>query len=299
MTGRVLISFHSFERGASIPLKVIRTVAEMTAFTAGLHADQRRLGLVPTMGYLHEGHLCLVKLLDGECEVKAASIFVNPIQFGPNEDFFRYPRNEERDLELLRSAGCEVVFSPEAGEIYAPGFQTFVEVEELQKPLCGQYRPGHFRGVATIILKLFNITGCDAAAFGLKDFQQAMVIRRMVSDLNLPVKLLFGEIFREDDGLAMSSRNVYLSPEERIAALAVSRSLRNCRAAFNAGERQVLALAALVENELKNEPGVRIEYVDIVDSETLAPVQRIERPARAAVAVFVGKTRLIDNVELW
>ncbi len=270
----------------------------MIAYTTDIHTQHQRLGLVPTMGYLHEGHLSLVRLLDGECDIKAASIFVNPIQFGPSEDLSRYPRSEDRDLELLESVGCEVVFSPEPAEIYAPGFQTYVEVEELQKPLCGGFRPGHFRGVATVVLKLFNITGCDIAAFGMKDFQQAMVIRRMVDDLNVPVKLLFGEIIREADGLAMSSRNVYLSPKERESALVLSKSLWLAQSACNSGEKRVSKLAGIIEDELRNEQRVRIEYVDIVDDESLAPIQLIERPARAVVAVYVGKTRLIDNIEL-
>lgn len=270
----------------------------MSRYAADLQSHGRRLGLVPTMGYLHKGHLSLMNLLDGQCDVKAASIFVNPIQFGPSEDLSRYPRDEARDLELLEAAGCEVVYSPPPDEVYPPGFQTYVEVEELQRPLCGSFRPGHFRGVATVVLKLFNVTGCSVAAFGQKDFQQAMVIRRMVADLNVPVKLIFGPTIRESDGLAMSSRNVYLSPEERASALTISRSLFASREACSAGDKNARKLAAEIEKALQSDSRIRIEYVDIVDSETLTAIEKIARPARAAIAVYVGKTRLIDNIEL-
>jgi len=263
-----------------------------------LNAKQQRLGLVPTMGFLHTGHLSLVKLLEGYCDVKAASIFVNPIQFGPKEDLTRYPRNEARDLELLAEAGCSVVFAPSAEEVYPEGFQTFVEVEELQKPLCGAFRPGHFRGVATVVLKLFNMTGCATAAFGLKDFQQAMVISQMVRDLNLPVELLFGEIVREADGLAMSSRNVYLSPDERACATGISRALFEAKRVCESGEKSVATLAKMIETRISSDPLRRIEYVDIVDSQALTQVDQIVKPARAAVAVYIGRTRLIDNIEL-
>jgi len=268
----------------------------MTGYTEEARARGLHIGLVPTMGYLHEGHLSLLKLLDGRCDIKAASIFVNPIQFGPKEDLSRYPRDEARDLQRLESAGCEVVFCPPPSEVYPDGFQTYVEVEELQKPLCGSFRPGHFRGVATVVLKLFNITGCRSAAFGLKDFQQAMVLRRMVNDLNVPVRLFFGEIIREPDGLAMSSRNVYLSSGERASALAISRALFSAREACEAGERCATQVAKQIENDLKREAGIRIEYVEVVDNETLTQVELIDRPSRVAVAVYVGKTRLIDNI---
>lgn len=270
----------------------------MLDVSAELRDANLKLGLIPTMGFLHDGHLSLVKLLDGNCDVKAASIFVNPTQFGKGEDYSRYPRNEAQDFQMLERAGVDIVFSPEPADIYKPEFQTFVEVEELQKPLCGSFRPGHFRGVATVVLKLFNITGCSTAAFGLKDFQQAAIIHRMVEDLNLPVKLLFGEILRESDGLAMSSRNVYLSPEERADASALSRSLKLAETAFDKGERRTGVLENIIKEELIRHVGISIQYIEIVESETLTKKDRIERSSRALIAAFIGKTRLIDNIEL-
>jgi pantoate--beta-alanine ligase len=250
------------------------------------------------MGYLHEGHLSLVRLLEGVCDVKAASIFVNPMQFGPAEDIARYPRNEKRDLELLEQAGCSLAFCPSVEDIYPEDFQTHVEVEELQKPLCGEFRPGHFRGVATVVLKLFNITGCDAAAFGLKDYQQAKVIERMVRDLNVPVKLLFGETLRDSDGLAKSSRNAYLSPEQRQVAQAIPRALESASAAVRNGERDAVRLAGQVRDQLESAGVTSIQYIEIFHPDTLLPLTRIESSARMAVALYIGNTRLIDNILL-
>lgn len=267
----------------------------MSAIALELKRAGRRIGLAPTMGSLHEGHLSLVRLLGGECEVKVASIFVNPTQFGPSEDLARYPRDEARDLAMLASADCHLAFCPGIGEIYPPDFQTNVEVERLSEPLCGRFRPGHFRGVATVVLKLFNITRCDVAVFGLKDFQQAMLIRRMVRDLDLPVRLLFGATLREADGLAMSSRNVFLSPAERAAARSLPRALERARLAAASGEQNAERIIAETRRELEAEPGVEIQYIEVVNPETLQPCDRIGRRAQLAVALFAGRTRLIDN----
>lgn len=279
-------------------LRVIRSVAEMVKYRRQLASAGKRLGLVPTMGYLHQGHTSLVKLLHGKCEVIAASIFVNPMQFGPKEDFTHYPRDMARDVQLLAEAGCELVFNPSAGDMYPNGFQTALEVAELSQPLCGRFRSGHFRGVATVVLKLFNVTGCSVAAFGLKDYQQSVVIKQMVCDLNLDVDLVFGQTVREADGLAMSSRNSYLSPEERQWARLIPQTLMWAREAVAAGQVNAGRLKTEVEARLSSDPGLKVQYVEVVYPETLIPVEVIAPSAVLAVAVFAGKTRLIDNVLL-
>lgn len=270
----------------------------MLAHAEGLQREGVHIGLVPTMGSLHQGHLSLVGLLDGNCDVKMASIFVNPAQFAPSEDFEQYPRDEGRDIELLREAGCSLLFCPTVDQMYPQGYQTYVEVEGLSSPLCGRFRPGHFRGVATVVLKLFNLTRCSVAAFGLKDYQQAQVIKRMVQDLHLPVKLLFGETVREDDGLAMSSRNAYLSHLERSVARVIPRSLRRAQRLAAQGITSAERLVLEIKDTLTSEPELRIQYVEIVHTDTLKPLPVITDEAQALVAVYIGKTRLIDNVRL-
>jgi len=276
-------------------MEIIRDITAMQQFAASLPSEGRRLGLVPTMGSLHQGHLSLIRLLEGRCDLKAASIFVNPIQFGRGEDFERYPRNEARDFALLTEAGCELVFCPQPEDMYAQGFQTHIEVEGLSQPLCGAFRPGHFRGVATVVLKLFTITRCAVAAFGLKDYQQAMVIKQMVSDLNLSVDLVFGETLREPDGLAMSSRNAYLSQEERRIAVAVPRSLEWARRELDGGECNPESLKQGMGKILTSSGQVRVQYVEVADPDTLLPLERIAGRALLVLAVYVGKSRLIDN----
>jgi len=255
-----------------------------------------KLGLVPTMGYLHEGHLSLLKLLEGKCDIKAASIFVNPLQFGPGEDFERYPRDEAQDLKLLDSAGCDLVFIPSVKDMYPIGFQTYVQVEKLSQPLCGRLRPGHFRGVATVVLRLFTVTRCRYAAFGLKDYQQAVIIRQMTRDLFLNVELLFGKTLREPDGLAKSSRNAYLSVPERHIAARLPFALEWARSAALAGEDKTHNLRLGVEKLIVGNGEATIQYVDIVDPYTLEPLEAVGPKAVLALAVFVGKTRLIDNI---
>lgn len=261
--------------------------------------------LVPTMGFLHDGHRELLKVgrrhcvLPGGFRPLVLSIFVNPSQFGPSEDFSTYPRDLERDLEAARSEGVDVVFTPSVNGMYPEGFQTFVEVTELSAPLCGRFRPGHFRGVATVVLKLFNIVAPAIAVFGKKDYQQLLVIKRMVEDLNVGVDIVGVDTVREPDGLAMSSRNAYLSAEERRAALCVPRSLDAARKAFGAGEAAATAIVEKMKKIIEKEPSAVIEYIDIRDASTLAPVERVEGGALVALAVRIGKTRLIDNCLLF
>lgn len=260
-----------------------------------LRREGRVLGFVPTMGYLHEGHLSLVRLARSRADKVIVSIFVNPLQFGPTEDFRIYPRDLDRDLSLLEREGTDIVFVPSAEEIYPPDFQTYVEVTELTKGLCGAFRPGHFKGVTTIVLKLFNIVKPHLAVFGEKDYQQLKVIQRMVKDLNLEVEILAHPTVREEDGLAMSSRNTYLSEEERRSALSLYHSLKLAERLVLGGEKDPERIRKLVKEYIERFPHNRVQYVEIVDPETLRPVDKIKGPVLLALAVFVGKTRLIDN----
>ena len=257
------------------------------------------LGFVPTMGYLHEGHLALVRRAKAENALAVVSIFVNPTQFGPGEDFERYPRDEVRDLQLLRGAGVDAVYLPSAAEMYPPGYQTYVTVEEVTRRLEGAARPGHFRGVATVVLKLFNAVSPTRAYFGRKDAQQLRVIRRMVRDLDLPVEIVPCDIVREPDGLAMSSRNVYLSPEQRAAAPVIKRSLDAAAAAWAAGERDAETLRRIVREVIAREPLAALEYVSLADDETLEELDGTAAgPALLSLVVRFGATRLLDNIEL-
>lgn len=256
------------------------------------------LGFVPTMGFLHEGHLSLVRRAREECGAVAVSIFVNPTQFAPNEDFSRYPRDMERDLALLRDAGCDVVFTPGVAEMYPPGSVTSVEVSAVTDTLEGAVRPGHFRGVATVVAKLFNIVQPTRAYFGQKDAQQCVVIRRMARDLDMPLEVVVCPTVREPDGLAMSSRNVYLQPDERRAATVLSRALDAAAAAHRAGERDAGRLRAAMDALLAAEPLAEPEYVSVADPETLAELETVHGGALLSLAVRFGRTRLIDNALL-
>lgn len=276
-------------------MEVYTTVAEFRAARAKLGA----LGLVPTMGALHEGHLSLVRRAHNECAAAAASIFVNPTQFGPGEDFTRYPRSLAHDLALLREAGADLVFVPEVEEIYPPGFATYVVVEGVTEPLEGAARPGHFRGVATVVCKLFHITRADRAYFGQKDAQQAVVIRKMVQDLCLPIEVVICPTVREADGLAMSSRNSYLTPEQRRAAPVLYRALNAAQARYVAGVRDAEALRAEMQAVLAAEPLARVEYVSVADPLSLGELETVgEGGALLSMAVRIGTTRLIDNLIL-
>jgi pantoate--beta-alanine ligase len=274
------------------------TIAGIKAALAGPRAQGKKIGFVPTMGFLHEGHLSLVRECRRSTDLSVVSIFVNPLQFGPREDFARYPRNPKRDSGLLRKEGVDVLFLPEDKEMYPGGYCTSVEVAGLQGKLCGRSRPGHFKGVATVVLKLFNIVRPNCAFFGQKDAQQVVVIRRMAADLNLDVEIRTLPIVREPDGLAMSSRNVYLSAEERKAARVLVRSLEEARRSFEKGERSAAVIRERVLDCLDSEPLARLDYAEIVDPDTLDPVERTEEGTLIALAVHFGRTRLIDNIIL-
>lgn len=277
-------------------MQVYTTIAEVRQ---ARQSQQGTLGFVPTMGFLHEGHLTLVRTAKSENERVAVSIFVNPTQFGPQEDFARYPRNLERDLNLLREAGTDWVFAPSVDHIYPEGFQTYVSVEKITEVLEGARRPGHFRGVATVVAKLFNIVQPDRAYFGQKDAQQVAVIRRMVHDLALPLTVIAVSIVREPDGLAMSSRNTYLSSEQRAAAPVLYRALSAARTCYESGERSPKKLREIMQDVLAKEPLAVVDYVSAADNETLVELDAPSaRPILLSMAVFMGKTRLIDNLIL-
>ena len=258
----------------------------------------QRVGLVPTMGNLHEGHMSLIRRARAETDFVVTTIFVNPIQFGPREDLAAYPRTPQRDRELCQDEGVDLVFAPARETMYPPGSCTRIRVEGLDKPLCGRHRPGHFVGVATVVAKLFNLVPADAAYFGLKDYQQAKVIERMVQDLNFPIDICLCPIVREPDGLAMSSRNVYLSARERQQALVLHRSLQLAKQLVAAGERVPARVRQEMVDLVSSQELARIDYVDLVDAETLQPADTFDRPVVAAVAVQFGKARLIDNITL-
>jgi pantoate--beta-alanine ligase len=268
---------------------------EMQIRAEDVRRDGRKIGLVPTMGYLHAGHIVLLEEARRRCDVPIVSIFVNPMQFGPNEDLAQYPRDLEGDLAKAREAGCDYAFVPEIKAMYPAGFQTSVQVKELSQGLCGDRRPGHFEGVATAVLKLIHIVKPHLAIFGEKDYQQLAVLRRMVRDLDLDVEIVGVPIVREPDGLAMSSRNAYLSPAERREALVLSRALARAEELWKGGERHAGKLVDAARAVIGSASAARIDYVEIRDPETLAPLETIRGPALIALAVFIGKTRLIDN----
>jgi pantoate--beta-alanine ligase len=279
-------------------LKICTTIDEMRAASRAARGAGRRLGFVPTMGALHEGHLSLVRAALGSCDVVAASIFVNPTQFGPTEDLAKYPRSFERDREMLEREGVDLLFAPSVEEMYPAGAVTWVTVEELSNKLDGRSRPSHFRGVTTVVAKLFHVVEPDAAFFGQKDAAQVAIIRRMVRDLNLPVEIVVCPIVREPDGLAMSSRNAYLDAQQRKQALVLHRSLMRVQQLSDAGERDAVTLAAAGREEFARESSVRLDYFEVVSPETLEAVTDISNGALVAVAAYVGNTRLIDNVVL-
>jgi len=279
-------------------MKICSTIPEARAACRDARASRKRLGLVPTMGALHEGHLSLVRAAKAQCDAVAVSIFVNPTQFGPTEDLSKYPRQFDRDCRLLEKEGVNIVFAPPVEEVYPPGEVTWVLVEGLSEKLDGRSRPGHFRGVTTIVSKLFHIIEPEAAFFGQKDAAQLAVIRRMVRDLNFPVEIVGCPIVREPDGLAMSSRNAYLNREERKRALVLQRSLQEVRQQFQAGERIAAKLISAAKEVFAGEPHVRLDYFEIVNPDTLDPVERVSQRTLIAVAAYFGTTRLIDNIVL-
>jgi pantoate--beta-alanine ligase len=275
---------------------IIKTPQEMRARSNGWRAEGRRIAFVPTMGYLHAGHVSLLEEARKRGDVLVLSIFVNPTQFGPKEDLSRYPRDLDGDLAKAKGAGVDAAFVPEPADMYPGGYQTYVEVTGLQQGLCGDKRPGHFRGVATVVLKLFHLVQPHVALFGMKDYQQLQVLRRMARDLDLDVEVVGMPIVREKDGLAMSSRNAYLGEDERLRALSLSRSLQVAYVAFEAGQRNAAKLVDCARVNLHMTEGVRLDYLELRDAETLEPIEGlVTRPAVMAIAAFVGNTRLIDN----
>ena len=277
-------------------MRLIQSIKEMKNVSNDLIKIGKSIGFVPTMGYLHEGHLSLVRKARKENDVVVVSIFVNPTQFGPNEDFNRYPRDLERDLKLLENEKVDFVFNPTVEEMYPSGYATYVIVERLTEVLCGRSRPGHFKGVATIVTKLFNIVKPTRAYFGQKDAQQFRVLKRMVEDLNMDVEMIEVPIVRENDGLAMSSRNVYLSPEERKQALSLYESLNLAKQAIKNGERDVEKIKEIMKKNFSRYDKVIVDYIEIVDEKELTPLSKVDGKILIAVAAFVGKARLIDNI---
>lgn len=279
-------------------MKIITSTKEMQQTALDLRQEGNRISFVPTMGFLHEGHASLLREGRRRGDVLVLSIFVNPIQFGANEDLDRYPRDMERDCRIAAECGVDIVFTPSAADMYPAGFQTSVSVRELTKPLCGANRPGHFDGVATVVAKLFNIVQPDLALFGNKDYQQLAVVRRMVADLSMPVEIIGMPIVREQDGLAMSSRNAYLSPAERQSALCLSRAIMEVRAMYAAGENSVAALLGKAHAIIGQESSAVIDYLEFRDGWTLEPAVSATEGTLMALAVKIGKTRLIDNTVL-
>ena len=277
-------------------MKLIKTIAEMQQFSKSASHHRQKIGVVPTMGYLHEGHMSLIDQAHKLADVVIVTIFVNPTQFGPNEDLAKYPRDFDRDWSLCENRGVDAVFAPEPEEMYCLDRSTWVSEEKLSQELCGQSRPTHFRGVTTVVAKLFNATLPDIAIFGQKDAQQAMVIKRMVRDLNFPVEVVIAPIVRETDGLAMSSRNKYLSADDRTRALVISASLREAEAAIKtAGRKALCGLAESIAAKI-TAGGGRVDYVEVRDADNLEPVSESTRCLLIAAAAYFGVTRLIDNV---
>jgi pantoate--beta-alanine ligase len=279
-------------------MKIINSIMHMQALAIAPEREGRRIALVPTMGYLHEGHASLLREGRKRADVLVLSIFVNPIQFGTNEDLDSYPRDMERDCQTAEACGVDIVFIPTAAEMYPQGFQTGVTVRDIALPLCGASRPGHFDGVATVVTKLFNIIRPDVALFGCKDYQQLAVIRRMTADLNMPVEIVGMPIVREADGLAMSSRNAYLSPLERQSALCLNRAIKLARELFAAGERSVAALTRETRAVIEQESSATIDYVEFRNGATLHELAVADGNTLLALAVKIGQTRLIDNTVL-
>ncbi len=277
---------------------IVSTIAEVREAVTGARARGARVGLVPTMGALHEGHAALVRSARAASGFVVVSVFVNPTQFGPKEDFAKYPRTLGADQRVCGDAGADLIFAPSVEEMYPTNSVTVVDVAQLGEGLCGASRPGHFRGVCTVVLKLFNIVRPDLAHFGAKDYQQARIITQMVRDLNVPVAVRTEPTVREPDGLALSSRNRYLSTDERAVAPRIYQALRTAQTRARAGEIDAVRLASALHAELSAIPGARVDYASLVDAETLRPVTRLDRPTVAAVAVFLGSTRLIDNILL-
>lgn len=276
-------------------MKTIENISRMSTLVKMMKKESKSIGFVPTMGYLHEGHLSLVRAAKKHTDVVVMSIFVNPTQFGPKEDFEKYPKDLRRDEELARDAGVDVIFHPSSIDMYPEGYASYVTVEKLTDTLCGASRPGHFKGVATVVTKLFNIVKPDVAYFGQKDMQQALIIKKMASDLNMGIDIKIMPILRESDGLAMSSRNMYLSESERRDSVILNQSLKQAESVIKHGEKDARKVIKSVEDIIKQKPSARIDYVRIVDTRDLKDIKVISGEIMIAIAVFFGQTRLIDN----
>ena len=280
-------------------MMIVTRLEDMQRLSLEYKRRGKTVGFVPTMGYLHEGHTSLINIARKHADIVVVSIFVNPIQFGPSEDYNRYPRDIERDKEILEKMGVDIMFYPSVDDLYPEGFTTYVEVKGLSDKLCGRYRSGHFRGVTTVVAKLFNIVMPDIAVFGEKDAQQAIIIKRMVRDLNFPVKIIVGPTVREPDGLAMSSRNEYLTEEERKVAPAIYQSLLLAKNLVEQGERDASKIIAAMYEFLSKYERIKVEYIEIVDKEELNPIERLEKgETLIAIAAYLGKARLIDNISV-
>lgn len=279
-------------------MQILTKIEDIRQELLVIRTSAKKIALVPTMGYLHEGHLSLVDVAKANADVVVMSIFVNPTQFAPNEDLMRYPRDIERDERLARERGVDYIFHPEVAEMYPDPYFTYVVTEQLAKVLCGISRPTHFRGVTTVVAKLFNIIQPDVAVFGQKDAQQAVIVKQMVRDLNFPIQIIVAPIVRESDGLAMSSRNVYLTPEERQQAPIIFKALQAARENVKNGLTDANHVRDQITKMIQTSPLARIDYVEIIDDQTLTPVETVKPGTFAAVAVYYGKTRLIDNIYL-
>jgi len=277
-------------------MEVIKKISKMKEISKNWRREGLKIAFVPTMGFLHEAHLSLVRKAKELGDKTVVSIFVNPLQFGPKEDYKEYPRDTKRDLELLKNEGVDAVFIPEPEEMYPPDFQTYVEVTRLTTGLCGAFRPGHFKGVTTVVLKLFNIINPDIAVFGEKDYQQLQVIRQMVKDLNMDTEVVAHPTVREEDGLAMSSRNIYLSSDERKSATSLYKALLLAKKLISEGEKDPQKIKKEMEKFIHSFPFTRVQYIEFIDPVNLEPVKEINKPVLCALAVFVGKARLIDNM---
>ena len=277
-------------------MKLIKSISSVKKQIKKAKEKGQRVGFVPTMGYLHDGHLSLVREAVKECDIVIASIFVNPSQFGPGEDYSRYPRDLKKDLRLAQQAKVDIVFTPSVKSMYSNGCQAYVSVEELSRVLCGISRPAHFKGVTTVVAKLFNIVEPDTAYFGQKDAQQAIIINKMINDLNMNVRLKMLPIIREKDGLAMSSRNIYLNKTDRKNAAVLYKSLKEAKRSIKSGIRNSKKIIRVMQKMISSTPGARIDYISIVDTEGLKPAKEIKGKILIALAVYLGKTRLIDNI---
>jgi len=276
--------------------RIAETVEEVRQAVQEARGNRKIVGLVPTMGALHAGHVSLIQAAKKGSDFVVVSIFVNPTQFGPNEDLARYPRSFDKDMQICADAGVDVIFAPSPATIYPPGFRTFVEVTQLQDVMCGAARPGHFRGVATVVLKLFNIVQPDTAYFGQKDAQQTRIIQQLVTDLNVPVRIVICPVVREPDGLALSSRNQYLDADQRRRATALYQTLQDAEQQIRSGEKNAVAISAKMRARIEATPGAKLDYAAIVDADSLKPVDQIQGGVLIALAVWFGATRLIDNL---